>query len=205
MTSSVEDGRIPNKPAVLCHEFYTKKIATKAQAFLNKTLAAAGCIASVNSGCILALFSGSFVRDVADIPANFSIFLVPVAQPNTASLRTQSMMLQFKVSHGQGWPEKDFKDAAKQGIQAPNLADNLVYQIDNNVKLSLFFFGDESVLTANLRRLHQSIRAHIITFFTAKLHLTSLPPHFLTQSTRKRSAGLRCSAALQTAAKWTTP
>ena len=64
------------------------------------------------------------------------------------------MMLQLKVSHCGGWLEKDFKDAAKQGIQAPNLADNLIYQIANNVKLSLFFFGDNSVLTANLRRLH---------------------------------------------------
>ena len=39
------------------------------------------------------------------------------------------MMLQLKVSHSQGWPEKDFKDAAKQGNQAQNPADNLVYQI----------------------------------------------------------------------------
>ena len=79
MASSVDGKRILNKPTTLYREFYTKKVATKAQAFLNETLAAAGCIASVYSGWILALFSGSFLRDVADLPANFSIFLVPVA------------------------------------------------------------------------------------------------------------------------------
>ena len=51
------------------------------------------------------------------------------------------MMLQLKVSHNQGWSEKDFKYAAKQGIQAPNSADDLVYQVSNNVKLSLFFLA----------------------------------------------------------------
>ena len=79
MASTVNSNRIPHKPTVLCQEFYTKKVATKAQVFLNKTLAAAGCIASVDSGCFLALFSGSFVRNVADFPVHFSIVLVPVA------------------------------------------------------------------------------------------------------------------------------
>ena len=88
MASLVNGDRIPNKPTVLCRKFYTKKVATKAQTFLNKKLAAAGCIASVNSGCVLALFSGSFVRGATDLPDNFSIFLVPVAQPNASSLRT---------------------------------------------------------------------------------------------------------------------
>ena len=63
------------------------------------------------------------------------------------------MILQLKVSQSQGWLEKDFKDTAKQGIQTPNSADYLVYQINKNVRLSLFFFGKNSVLTANLHRL----------------------------------------------------
>ena len=74
----VNGGRIPNKPTFLCREFYTRKVATKAQAFVTKTLVAAGCIASVDSGCVLALFSRSYMRDVADLPTNFSIFLVSV-------------------------------------------------------------------------------------------------------------------------------
>ena len=61
-----------------------------------------GYIASVDSGCVLALFSGSFARNVTDLPANFSIFLVAIAQSNAALLRTQSMMFQLKVSHSQG-------------------------------------------------------------------------------------------------------
>ena len=88
--------------------------------------AAAGGIVSINSGCVLVLFSSSFVCDVADLPEKFTIFLVPIAQPNATLLRTQSMMLQLQVSHRQGWSEKDFKDAAKQGIQAPNSADDFV-------------------------------------------------------------------------------
>ena len=67
MASSVGSDWIPNKPNVLCCKFYTKKVATKSQAFLNKTLVAAGCITSVNSGCVLALFSGSIVREVVDL------------------------------------------------------------------------------------------------------------------------------------------
>ena len=88
------------------------------------------------------------------------------------------MMLQLKVSQGQEWSEKDFKDTAKQGILDPNSADNLVYQISNNVDLSLFFFGDGSVLTVNLRGLHCSIRTHIITFLAAQLHSSSFAAEF---------------------------
>ena len=84
MASLVNSGRIPNKPTVLCHKFYTKKVAKKSQAFLNKTLVAAGCIAFVDNGCVLALFSGSFVRDVADLPAIFPSSLSP--QPNPTPL-----------------------------------------------------------------------------------------------------------------------
>ena len=153
MASSIEGDWIPTEPTILCHKFYTKKVAIKTHAFLNKTLAAAGCIASIDSGFILALFSGSFVPDVAYLPAKYFIFLVPFNQPNVTSSCTQSIMLQLKVSHCQGWSEKDFKGAAKQRIQAPNSANDLVYQINNN-KISLFFFSDDYVLTASLRRLH---------------------------------------------------
>ena len=55
MLSSVNSYLIPNKPTVLCRNFYTKKLTTKSQDFLNKKLAAADCIAPVNSGCVLAL------------------------------------------------------------------------------------------------------------------------------------------------------
>ena len=156
MTSSVNSYQIPNKATVLFHKFYTNKEDTKDQAFLNKMIAAASCIASVDSGCVLAFFSGFFVSDVADLSANFSIFLVPVAQPNAASSQ----------------------DAAKQWIQAPNLADDLVYQIANNIKLSLFFFSDDSVLTAKQHGFYQSIRKHIIMFRAAQLRLRSFAVKF---------------------------
>ena len=88
------------------------------------------------------------------------------------------MMLQLKVSHGQGWSEKDFKDAAKQGIQVPNSVNDIVYQIANNIEIFLFFFGDNSVLTSNLLRLHRSIRMHIITFRAVQLRLPSFAAKF---------------------------
>ena len=42
----------------------------------------------------------------------------------------------------------------------------------------MFFFGDDSVLTANLRRLRHSIKAHIITFRIAQLRSLSFAAEF---------------------------
>ena len=58
------------------------------------------------------------------------------------------------------------------------MADDLFYQINNTMELSLFYFGDESFLTANLRCFHHSIKAHIITFRAAQLHLLSFAAEF---------------------------
>ena len=62
-------------------------------------------------GAALALFVGAFVSDLDDLPSNFSFFLVPRKKPSVFRTRNKLMMLQLKVLNGQGWSEKDFKDA----------------------------------------------------------------------------------------------
>lgn len=54
---------------------------------------------------------GAFVSDLDDLPSNFSFFLVPRKKQSVFKTRNKLMMLQLKVLNGQGWSEKDFKDA----------------------------------------------------------------------------------------------
>ena len=98
----------------------------------------------MDNGSALALYIRAFVRDVDDLPSNFSFFLVPKKQPNIQSNITKKMILQLKVSHGQGWSDKDFVDAAKQVIRAPNNIDKLKYQVENFAGKARFFFGATS-------------------------------------------------------------
>ena len=126
MVSSVDSDCIPNKPTILCRDFYTERLLPKPKP------SSAKCSRQQDVLCLLTV-AASLPSSPAPFCAMsetfqiFFVFLVPVAQPNAPLLHMQSMMLQVKVSHSQGWSEKDFKDTAKQGIQAPNLADNLVY------------------------------------------------------------------------------
>ena len=58
------------------------------------------------------------------------------------------------------------------------MAGDLVYQIANNVELSLFSFGNESVLTDNLGLPQQSVRTHTIMIRAAQLRLSSFAAEF---------------------------
>ena len=163
--SSPDGEYCPSVPVNFCANFYKQKTATKALQVLTETLQTTyGCIVRMDNGSALALYVGVFVRDVDDLQSNFSFFLVPKKHPNILSNTTKSMMLQLKVSHGQGWSDKDFVDAAKQGIRAPNNIDELKYQVENFAGKASFFFGTTSRLTTNLLKLRKQIKNNLTAF-----------------------------------------
>ena len=74
------------------------------------------------------------------------------------------MMLQVKVLNEQEWSKKDFKDAAKQGVEAPNNIEELRYQIENFAGLAAFFFGETSLLTRNLLDFATKLKTRVVAF-----------------------------------------
>ena len=128
-------------PCRTCEDFYAKKNALKAQEFLEEFLKTAGCVAKVNQGMSLALYAGLFLRDVDDLPGNFTIFLVPKQKPNACSSSLRSMMLQLKSKFGKGWSEQDFKQAIKQGVCTPNDVEDLRYALENFADFPLSSLG----------------------------------------------------------------
>ena len=102
-------------PCKTCKAFYAKKTVPKAQEFLEEFLETAGCVAKVGPGMSLALYAGSLLRDVDDLPGNFTIYLVPKRKPNACTSCSRLMMLQLKTKFGKGCSEQDFEQAIKQG------------------------------------------------------------------------------------------
>ena len=164
--ASSPDGEfVPESPTETCVEFFKKKDGARARDFLEETLELKfGCVVSVDRGASLAIYAGAFVRDLDDLPSNFSFLLVPKKKPSASGQRNKSMMLQLKVLNGQGWSEKDFKDAAKQGIEAPSSIEELRFQLENLAGLAAFFFGEKSLLTRRLIEFTTKIKTRVVAF-----------------------------------------
>ena len=163
--SSPDAEFVPQTPLENCVEFFKKKDAARARDYLEEVLELKfGCVVSVDRGAALALYAGAFVRDLDDLPSNFSFFLVPKKKPSASRTKNKSMMLQLKVLNGQGWSEKDFKEAAKQGVEAPSSIEELRFQLENLAGLSAFFFGETAILTRNLVDLSHKIKSRIVAF-----------------------------------------
>ena len=166
LNASSPDGEyVPLTPQASCTNFFSKKDGAKARDLLEETLELKiGCVVSVDKGAALALYAGVFVRDIDDLPSNFSFFLVPKKKPSSVRSRNKSMLLQLKVLNGQGWSEKDFKEVSKQGIEAPNSIEELRFQLENFSGLSAFFFGETFLLTRNLTDFVKKIKTRVVAF-----------------------------------------
>ena len=166
LNASSNNGEVmPGAPNRLCAEFYSKKTSAKAKDFLQDTLTNTfNCIVSLDQGMATALYSGAFIRERDDLPANFSFFLVPKMQPLELSGQAQSMMLQLKVTHGTGWSDQDYSVAVKQGIKTPNDCYELGFQVENMAGLSAFFFDPHSILTRNYMKFRKSMKTYTLAF-----------------------------------------
>ena len=163
--SSVNGECTPGAPNSLCADFYSKKTASKAKDFLHDALTNTfNCIVDTDHGMATALYSGAFVRERDDLPANFSIFLVPKMRPLASNNQAQSMLLQLKVTHGKGWSEKDYSEAVKQGIKTPSDTYELMFQLKNMNGLSSFFFDKSCILSLSLLQFVQKMKQYTLAF-----------------------------------------
>ena len=145
--------------------FFSKSSLSQAKEFLSTSLEEDyGCCVELQDGLVSALFAGHFTRDRADIPSNFSLFLVPKKSPLTYDHRRSNLILQLKLKHGKTLESREMKDLVKQGIICPNSIDRLVHQLQNIWGASCFFFGNTSILAQRIMPTIQSITENILTF-----------------------------------------
>ena len=163
--SSISGETSPEKPSQSCSKFFSKSSVSQAKEFLSTSLEEDyGCCVELQDGFVSALFAGHFTRDRADIPSNFSLFLVPKKSPLTYDHRRSNLILQLKLKHGKTLESGEMKDLVKQGIICPNSIDLLVHQLQNIWGASCFFFGNNSILARRIMPTIQSITENVLTF-----------------------------------------
>ena len=82
-------------------------------------------------------------------------------------------MLQLKVTHGKGWSDKDYSEAVKQGIRTPGDVNDLIYQVENILGLTAFFFDPKCILAKALTKFRATLKSYIVAFEACQARDTS--------------------------------
>lgn len=137
----------PLSPVKTCTNFYEKTTVAKAMDYLKMVMKEKlNCSVDISTGLVTALYTGKFTRERDDAPCNFSFFMVPKLKPLSSGFQEKATFLQLKATQGQGWETLDIKEAIKQGIITPSTISEFEHQLKNLWGLSVFFFGETSVL-----------------------------------------------------------
>ena len=176
--SSISGESTPESPVESCTNFFSKSSLSQAKELLTISLEEDyGCCVELQDGLVSALYAGHFSRDRADIPSNFSVFLVPKKSPLSYDYRSSNLILQLKLKHGKTLEEGEMKDLVKQGIRCPDSIDTLIHHLQNTWGLASFFFGRNSIVARRIMPVIEAITRNVLTYEHCQLR----DSHFATK------------------------
>jgi hypothetical protein len=150
-----------------CIDFYKQSSHGNARLHFIRTLKYAfKAQTDVSAGVITSIFNGGFTRSYDDSPSNFSTFSFPEKKIFSKHAITDCIILQLKETSGKGLTNDDVDAALKQGIEIPKSVDSMRYSIFNITAASKFFFGEFSLLSQALTKIHNHIVHNRTTYIS---------------------------------------
>ena len=150
-----------------CIDFYKQSSHGNARLHFIRTLKHSfKAQTEVSAGVITSIFNGGFTRSYDDSPSNFSTFSFPEKKFFSKHAITDCIILQLKETSGKGLTSDDVEAALKQGIEIPTSVDSMRYSIFNITAASKFFFGEFSLLSQALTKIHNHIVHNRTTYIS---------------------------------------
>ena len=136
------------------------------------------CNVQVANGVMVRLHNGSFLREFAEKPCNFSPFSFPkkAFRENTEK---DALYLQLKELSGYGLSKEDIEQALDQEFTVPAQVDFMKYNVENILGASCFFFSHFSLLSQQLATVRDHIRQYLNIYESSQYYNKYFSAEFL--------------------------
>jgi hypothetical protein len=166
------------EPCESCINFISADSAATAKMQLIDFLEGLNCRVEVDQGTISNLYRGNFLRNNPDSPSNFSFFSFRKKSIHSNPIK-DAIEFQMKETSKEGITSEDISNAMHQSSNKIDGIDYMIHNIKNTAAASIFFFGEDSVLSLQLNCLVNHVQQNADEYEMRQSEDSSFATRFL--------------------------